>query len=352
MSSNEQRGPSARRVGLQTASALLVLPALLTLAVFGSLGQAATGGAQPTPEQAELLEKLREAHRLSPASVGKLTAIFTAAPRMGTGNPAVTRHPLSVEDCRSRQAAAKMQTTDPEAERICGGPYMVPLYDPSKARPEDAQACIDMFEFPDIPCEYPVVWTRTSDAAAVCEAMGKRLCDAHEWEGACAGELEAPDYRFDLATGVSALTAVGLMRNANNAADPQIWSYGESYREGVCGTGSSKSAGCNGGEWAGCGSNTYPAGSFPECRSPLGAYDLNGNAAEAMNLPLSMSEMASRGSTTLGVTELKGSWFVFDQVRAHEDSCRWRAPFWHGTRVRDPASHQNYHLGFRCCQTL
>ena len=32
--------------------------------------------------------------------------------------------------------------------------------------------------------------------------MGKRLCDAHEWEGACEGALEAPDYRFDLARGV------------------------------------------------------------------------------------------------------------------------------------------------------
>jgi hypothetical protein len=62
--------------------------------------------------------------------------------------------------------------------------------------------------------------------------------------------------------------------------------------------------------------------------------------------------MASLGSTTLGVTEMKGSWFVFDSYRAHDDWCRWRAPFWHGSRVLDSASHANYHLGFRCCKTL
>jgi hypothetical protein len=49
---------------------------------------------------------------------------------------------------------------------------------------------------------------------------------------------------------------------------------------------------------------------------------------------------------------MKGSWFIFDTYRAHEDWCRWRAPFWHGTRVMDEHSHANYHLGFRCCSTL
>jgi hypothetical protein len=71
-----------------------------------------------------------------------------------------------------------------------------------------------------------------------------------------------------------------------------------------------------------------------------------------MNLPLDESQMASRGSRALGVTEMKGSWFIFDRYRAHEDWCRWRAPYWHGTRVMDPHSHANYHLGFRCCKTL
>ena len=231
---------------------------------------------------------------------------------------------------------------------------MAPLYDPAKEGPEQARACIDQFEFPDIPCEVPVVWIRASEAAEVCEALGKRLCDAHEWEGACAGALLAPDYRFDLARGVPAEAAVRGMRAAHNKAQQanKSWSWGPTFRSGVCGTSSHKSSGCPGGGWDRCGSNTFPAGSFPGCRSALGVFDLNGNAAEHMNLPLDESQMASRGSRKLGVTEMKGSWFAFDDFRAHEDWCRWRAPFWHGTRVMDPKSHANYHLGFRCCKSL
>jgi formylglycine-generating enzyme required for sulfatase activity len=231
---------------------------------------------------------------------------------------------------------------------------MAPLYDPSTKSPEDARACIDQFEFPDIPCTYPVVWVKAREAAEICSAMGKRLCDAHEWEGACAGALEPPDYRFDLAKGLSPQDAIHRMRAAHNQSysAAKSWSYGPAYQKGVCATGSKKSPDCNGGSWTQCGSNTYPTGDFPSCRSSLEVYDLNGNAAEHMSLPLNAHQMSSLGSSELGYTEMKGSWFVFDTVRAHEDWCRWRAPFWHGTRVMDEHSHANYHLSFRCCKSL
>jgi hypothetical protein len=111
-----------------------------------------------------------------------------------------------------------------------------------------------------------------------------------------------------------------------------------------------KSATCNVIDWGVCGSNTYPAGAFPACRSTLGVFDLHGNAAEHMNMPLIPSDLASRGG--LGETEMKGSWFIFSSYEAHPDDCRWRAPMWHKTRIDDPASHRNYHLGFRCCRDL
>jgi len=169
-----------------------------------------------------------------------------------------------------------------------------------------------------------------------------------------AGSLEKPDYRFDLAKGVSPNVAVSRMRAAHNRAHEadRSWSYGPSYEKGVCGAASHKTPGCTGGSWPGCGSNTYPAGDFPACHSSLGVFDLNGNAAEHMNLPLNPLQMSSQGSKTLGYTEMKGSWFIFDTYRAHEDWCRWRAPFWHGSRVMDEHSHANYHLGFRCCKSL
>ena len=50
---------------------------------------------------------------------------------------------------------------------------MAPLYDPSRQRPEDAKACIDQFEFPDIPCAYPVVWVKAREAAEICAGGGQ-----------------------------------------------------------------------------------------------------------------------------------------------------------------------------------
>src|SRR5512136_3125337 len=108
---------------------------------------------------------------------------------------------------------------------------MAPLYHPTVEKAEDAKACIDQFEFPDIPCVYPVVWVRAREAALICRAVGKRLCDAHEWEGACAGALGPADYRFDLARGASPNGAVERMRQAHNReyGAHETWAYGPAY---------------------------------------------------------------------------------------------------------------------------
>ena len=301
-----------------------------------------------------LLEELRDVQGLSAAQMDSVRKIFQASGYIGQGNPAVTRHPMTPEQCRQKLEQSAVTYGNSQFEKLCGAKYMAPLYNPAEEQPEAARACIDQFEFPDIPCVYPVVWVRAREAALLCEAVGKRLCDAHEWEGACAGALLPPDYRFDLAKGVAPNIAVERMRQAHNRVygEHKVWAYGTHYEKGVCAASSVKTPGCNGGSWTGCGSNTFPSGSFPACRSTLGVYDLHGNAAEHMNLPLNEGQMASRGSKELGYTEMKGSWFIFDTYYAHPDWCRWRAPFWHGSRVMDPASHHNYHLGFRCCKTI
>jgi hypothetical protein len=301
-----------------------------------------------------LFQKLQRVQNLSDAQMSAVRKIFAGNPYMGQGNPAVTRHPMTPEQAQAKLKALGINYENPEFEKICGAKYMAPLYDPATQRPEDAKVCIDQFEFPDIPTEYPVVWVKAREAAQLCSAVGKRICDAHEWEGACQGDLQPPDYDWNLAKGLSPAAAIERMRAEHNRkyAPDKRWSYGPTYRTGVCATSSFKTPGCNGGSFTGCGSNTFPDGSFPACHSPLQVYDLNGNAAEIMNLPLNPSQMASRGSQTLGYTELKGSWFIFDTYRAHPDWCRWRAPFWHGTRLMDEHSHENYHLSFRCCKTL
>jgi hypothetical protein len=327
---------------ISLASGLLVSSA--------SAGPASSRSAQND----ELLRDLQEVHGYTDNQMSGVRAIFAGSPYIGQGNPAITEHPMLPAECAERVQHAGVTYDNPAFTQICGARYMAPLYNPATQKAEDATACIDQFEFPDIPCTYPVVWVQATEAAELCAAFGKRMCDAHEWEGACAGSLEPPDYRFALAAGKSLNDAVAAMRAAHNRAysATKSWSYGPQYKTGICACSSHKTPGCNGGSWTGCGSNTFPAGSFPDCHSTLGVYDLNGNAAEHMNLPLNEKQMASRGSRELGVTEMKGSWFIFDTYHAHEDWCRWRAPFWHGTRVMDPHSHHNYHLGFRCCKTI
>ncbi len=301
----------------------------------------------------QLLRQLQQVHGLGGDAMQRIRAIFKRSGFIGQGNPAISRHPLTSGECRAARERWPAPTDSRAFERICGGPNMAPLYDPALESAENANACIDQYEFPDMPCEYPVVWVRAREAAQICDAVGKRLCDAHEWEGACAGRLLPPDYRFDLARACRRTlpSSACAARTTGPTSQSKRWSYGP-HTNAALRRRRQKTPGCDGGGWNACGSNTYPTGAFPECRSALGVYDLHGNAAEHMNLPLNATQMASRGSRELGVTEMKGSWFIFDGYRAHEDWCRWRAPFWHGSRVMDPASHANYHLGFRCCKTL
>lgn len=323
--------------------------AVVSIVLASVVSLAAASGQSLASQNEQLFQQLSSTFGYSPEQMSRIRAIFAASGRMGQGNPAVTNHPMTPQQCQSRLDREGVSYNNPRFEKICGSKYMAPLYDPKTEQPEDAKVCIDQFEFPNIPCAYPVVWTRAKEAAEVCSAQGKRICDAHEWEGACAGQLTSADYGFPSGGGNASIDHMRELHNGRYASS-KSWSYGPEYRSGVCATGSSKNGGCGGGEWANCGSNTYPVGSFPGCKSSLGVYDVNGNAAEHMNLPTSLDEMASRGSQQLGHTEMKGSWFVWDKIRAHEDWCRWRAPYWHGSRVMSSGSHANYHLSFRCCK--
>lgn len=329
---------------------------VMLFAFPGLMGFAASPASTPMlREQNEILfGQLKQVRGLADAQIAAIRKIFEKSGYISQGNPAVTRHSVTPEQCQAGLKAKGVDYANPRFEKICGGKYLAPLYDPATQKPEDATVCIDQFEFPNIPCAYPVVWVKASEAAEICLAEGERLTDAHEWEGACEGALKPPDYPFDLVKGMSPNAAMERMRAVHNRANAgnKRWSYGNAYQKGVCATSGVKTPDCNGGSWTGCGSNTFPAGDFPACHSPLDVYDLNGNAAEHMNLPLNESQMSSRGSRELGYTEMKGSWFIFDMYQAHEDWCRWRAPFWHGSKVMDDHSHANYHLGFRCAKTI
>ncbi len=278
---------------------------------------------------------------LSAAQLAAVEQVFAGSRILGQGNPAVSRYGMKRSECRRARAEAGLGDAS-EVHPPCARKNMVPLYDPGAGETAaDARVCIDQFEFPDVACEYPVVHVTAREAAELCAAEGKRICDAHEWEGACAGALHAPEVEY----------AFGLPRPLatfrHNRDREKVWAYGPSKDHTRCATGTPKTPGCPGGGWSQCGSNTYPAGSFPGCVSAFGVYDQHGNAAEHMNLPLAPEELGRHGGS--GATEMKGSWFVFQREEAHEDDCRWRAKDWHPSRLMAVESHSNYHLGFRCC---
>ena len=229
--------------------------------------------------------------------------IFSNSGYIGQGNPAVAKHPVTPQACQEKLGQFGVQYENANSRRSAGQSTWRRSTILPRRKAEDAGACIDQFEFPDIPCTYPVVWVRAREAAEICRAMGKRICDAHEWEGACAGALEPPGLPLRPGQGRCSQRC-----GRTDAAGPQqgygahkSWAYGAHYEKGICAASSHKTPGCGGGSWTGCGSNTYPSGTFPDCHSPLGVYDQHGNAAEHMNLPLNESQMASRGSRNWGI---------------------------------------------------
>ncbi len=301
----------------------------------------AAAASQTLREQREsLFVELEEKLGLSAQQLARVRQVFERSSILSQGNPAKSAHPSGRAECREAVTQRPLRPGD----AVCGAPYMAALYTTASGGPESARACIDQFEFPNIPCEYPVVHVSAREASQLCEAVDKRLCDAHEWEGACAGASSAPEVEYSWGKDRRD------MRRLHNRERSRVWAYGPVKNHALCATSSYKTPGCPGSGFASCGSNTFPTGAFPECVSPFGVYDLHGNAAEHMNLPTRPSELSSAGG--YGVTEMKGSWFIFSHYEAHEDDCHWRAPDWHASRVTDPHSHGNYHLGFRCCKSI
>ncbi|MCC6522542.1 MAG: SUMF1/EgtB/PvdO family nonheme iron enzyme [Polyangiaceae bacterium] len=251
--------------------------------------------------------------------------------RSNQGNPELAHHDVTRRACLAALAGVVLQSD--EQKRICKGhELMVPIY--GDGDPSHARACIDVFEFPNKPCELPFVWVSPTQARKVCEAEGKRLCTQAEWVAAC---------RLDPAGGEPFLYSYGneLDLAACNTNKPAA-----KYNQGTCDPDSARSA------WKSCSTNTEPTGAFPRCRSRLGVYDLQGNVAEIMTRRDPEEQRL--------VSQLKGSAFFYVDVHRkdtdpyekgkYSDRCD-HDPRWHVEPMQS-AWHVNYHLGFRCCVGL
>ena len=94
---------------------------------------------------------------------------------------------------------------------------------------------IDVFEFPNLPNKPPRFGVTQTEAKALCEKAGKRLCTADEWERACKGP------------------------------ESEIYAYGDAYDTEFCGEGLSEA---------------YPSGSKEKCTNEWRVYDQSGNFRE------------------------------------------------------------------------
>jgi formylglycine-generating enzyme len=336
----------------------------------------------PTPaiarESEEFADKVNAVHGLSGESARRMKKLLMDAPRLTRNisdedprtlqGPRNSWHMTTRQACLDKVIATGLLRQDPQNLKLCGHPWMVPVAAKGKS-PDQAKFCIDQFEFPNIPCEYPVAWSTSAIANNVCRAMGKRACNSHEWEGACQGfDAGADSYKFSIQNraqrrlkvnsdrpitfAYSARSALKDTRKFCGVYSPQDPEIASPMNRDLAKyyTGIGKSVGCQkaGSDYDSCGSNTWPSGFKFECRTQSGVFDLHGNVAEVTNLPESEVEIAGTGGH-LGGTERKGSFFVYRSD--YPDDCRVRQPYEHsGPYATDGMGY--YQEGFRCCKDL
>ena len=126
------------------------------------LGITARGAAQTSLREhnESLFQQLQQIHGLSDEQMHHIRAIFAHSSVLSQGNPFLSKHPVTPQQCAALLEKQSVHYGNPQFEQICGGKFMAPLFDPKATTAERAKACIDQFEFPDIPCAYPVVWVK------------------------------------------------------------------------------------------------------------------------------------------------------------------------------------------------
>jgi hypothetical protein len=152
---------------------------------------------------------------------------------------------------------------------------------------ESGPFCIDNFEWPNIRGKEPLREISFIQAREKCGAVGKRLCTGKEWEAACAGRR-------------------GTQYPKSSSPDEQN---------------------CNVSGNRSFANRIAPSGSLPDCKSPAGIFDMNGNVCE----------WTDEGGSDSGFV-YGGSWH-HDLANA---LCSSKLPL--------AKSRGYFYVGFRCCK--
>lgn len=166
--------------------------------------------------------------------------------------------------------------------------------------------CIDHYEYPNRVGEKPHGQYSWDEADAACTAIGKRLCTDIEWGRACRGP-EGRQYSY------------GNTRDAEICNTP------------IEGGGPGKSH-----------APVKPAGTFPDCVTPEGVYDLNG----------SMSEWTSDSWAGEPEPFDRGATVTPERWRTLRGGTMWNHTFYGQdclSRHGHDRDFRNMDDGFRCC---
>lgn len=171
--------------------------------------------------------------------------------------------------------------------------------------------CMDRYEWPNRKGELPMVLVSWEDARQICASVDKRLCTEDEFNFACEGEAMRP-FVYGFARDTSQCNFDKPYRLRTFTFLP--WGFcldDPDCREAFQAI-----------------DQRLPAGSMEGCRSDAGAFDLNGNANEWVNIP---------GGKAPHRSGIKGGWW--GPVR---NRCRPTVTF------HDEGDF-GYEVGFRCC---
>lgn len=158
--------------------------------------------------------------------------------------------------------------------------------------------CIDQYEYPNQKGSPPKVKTTWTQARDTCRSMGKRLCTQEEWERSCKGP------------------ATSLLQD-------QRYAYGKTFHAQTCNTRHPQDLDLR---------EAQPSGSFEDCQSVEGVFDLSGNVEEWT---------LSRGVLSPSSHVVKGGSSSRPGYQSRCASIR---------EVNSEASLPD--LGFRCCQDI